>query len=216
MYIIPKIIAMAKKKSKTMGRKARAKAIEFVEEYLSNGRNKTQAYIKVYPSITNRDSAHTLASRLFGKVEVSAYLQQREEEIRAKYRLTTDDVMRSLSQRLHFDPAKLYREDGSLKPVTELDEDARMALAGLEVVEMAGGAKIGGAEGVSHVPMFHKKLKWHDKNVTSDQVMKHLGMYAKDKDPVTPPAPVNVTVKLSPQEAYTMALNGPSKTKAKR
>jgi hypothetical protein len=35
-------------------------------------------------------------------------------------------------------PRKLYREDCSLKPVTELDDDAAMALAGFEVVEMAG------------------------------------------------------------------------------
>ncbi|MCR4299298.1 MAG: terminase small subunit [Gallionella sp.] len=207
---------MAKKKPKTPIKKVLAKASDFVEEYLKNGRNGTRAYMKVYPDITNPETAKVAASRLLTNVHVSTLLSEREEEIRAKYRLTTDDVMRSLSQRLHFNPKALYKDDGSLKPVTELDDDTVMALSGLEVVEMAGGAKIGGGEGVSHVPMYHKKLKWHDKNVTSDQVMKHLGMYAKDKDPVTPPAPVNVTLKLSPREAYMMALNGPSKAKSRR
>lgn len=211
---------MAKKKPKTMGKKAKAKAIEFVEEYLKNGRNGTRAYMKVYPDITNPETAKVAASRLLTNVHVSSYLEEREEEIRAKYRLTTDDVMRSLSQAMHFDPAKLYYQEGpnkgALKPVHELDEDTRMALAGLEVVEMAGGAKVGGAEGASHVPMFTKKVKWTEKNTAREQAMKHFGMFAKDKDPPAAPTPVNVTVKLSPQEAYLRALNGPGKTKAKR
>lgn len=167
-----------KKVAKSLGKKALAKAIQCVEEYLRNGRNKTQAYLKVYRG-RNPVSAATEACALFKKPQIDAYLTQREEELRAKYRLTTDDVIKSLSQALHFDPAKLYNEDGSLKKVTELDEDTRMALAAIEVVEMAGGAKIGG-EGAEHVPMYTKKLKWLDKNTTREQAMKHLGLFEKD------------------------------------
>ncbi len=174
------------KDQKPLGKKAMAKAIEFVEEYLANGRNGTRAYLKVFTGITNPDTAAVLATRLLKNAHVSAYLEQREQEIRAKYRLTTDHVIKSLSQALHFDPAKLYNEDGSLKKVTDLDEDTRMALAGLEVVEMAGAAKIGGEDGValSHVPMFTKKVKWLDKNTVREQAMKHLGMFEKDNKQV--------------------------------
>lgn len=174
---------------KLLGKKATVKATEVVEEYLSNGRNRTRAYLKFYPGVTY-ESANTLSSRLFQRVEISAYIARREEELRAKYRLTTDDVIRSMSQSLHFDPAKLYNDDGSLKKVPELDEDTRMALAGIEVVEMAGGMKIGGGEAVEHVPMYTKKFKWLDKNTTREQALKHFGMYEADnkqKPPMLPP-----------------------------
>lgn len=91
---------MAKKKkgkvkaAKPLGRKAMAKAIQCVEEYLKNGRNRAQAYLKVFPGTKNPDVAATLGYRLFSNEQVAAYLTQREEELRAKYRLTTDDVMR--------------------------------------------------------------------------------------------------------------------------
>lgn len=166
------------KAAKPLGKKAMAKAIEFVEEYLRNGRNGTRAYLKIYPHVAE-ETARSQASVLIARHSVCAYLAQRDEELRAKYRLTTDDVIKSLSQALHFDPAKLYNEDGSLKKVTELDEDTRMALAGIEVVEMAGGAKISGG-GIEHVPMYTKKLKWLDKNTTREQALKHLGMYEAD------------------------------------
>lgn len=157
------------KAAKPLGKKAMAKAIEFVEEYLRNGRNGTRAYLKVYPQVTE-DTARSKAAVLIAKDSVSAYLQKRDEELRAKYRLTTDDVIKSMSQALHFDPAKLYNEDGSLKKVTELDEDARMVLSSLEVAE------IGSGDGA----VVLKKLKWLDKNAVREQAIKHLGMYEAD------------------------------------
>lgn len=189
---------------KPLGRKAMAKAIEFVEEYLRNGRNGTRAYLKVYPGY-KENTAATASWELLKKPEIVEYLAKRDEELRAKYRLTTDDVIRSLSQALHFDPAKLYNEDGSLKKVTELDEDTRMALASVEVVEMAGGMKIDGDGGIEHVPMFTKKVKWIEKNPARDQAMKHLGLYDADnvrKLQLTGKDGKALTIKLTPSEAY--------------
>lgn len=168
---------MAKKKGKVkavkpLGRKAMAKAIEFVEEYLANGRNGVRAYLKAYPHV-KYDTALTEAARLLVKPCVAEYRDKREEEIRAKHRLTTDDVIKSLSQSLHFDPAKLYNEDGSLKKVTEMDEDTRMVLSSLEVAQI-------GADGEGGAMVMTKKIKWLDKNTAREQALKHLGMYEKN------------------------------------
>jgi len=147
--------------------------------------------------------------RLFANVSVSAYLEQREQKIREKYRLTTDDVIKSLSQALHFDPRKLYDENGRLKKITELDEDTIAALAGLEITEVIGGGENG------KPAICTKKVKWLDKNTVREQAMKHLGMFAKDKDPIQPPQKLDVNVKLSPSEAYLRMLRRDGKPKKK-
>ena len=191
-----------------LGRKAMAKAMEFIDEYLANGRNGTRAYLKVYPN-AKYDTARTLAPKIFANLRVSKYLEKREVELREKYQLTTDDVMRSLSQALHFDPANLYNEDGSFKSIQELDQDTRMALSGITVTEMAGGAKIGGDAGIEHVGIHTKKLKWLDKNAVREQVMKHLGLFSKDKDPPPPAANIIIDVSnMTPEQAYQRMLRG--------
>jgi phage terminase small subunit len=179
--------------------KADANHKQFVEEYIANGRNGKQAYKKFHPNVTDR-TAEVTASRLLRKVEVSAYLDQREQELRVKYRLTTDDVIKSMSQSLHFDPRKLFDENGRLKKITELDDDTMAALAGLEVTEIIGGGEDG------KPTICTRKVKWLDKNTVREQVMKHLGMFAKNKDPTPQPGNVKMDVKLSPSEAYLRML----------
>jgi len=105
--------------------------------------------------------------------EVASQIEARRATLAAKYQLTTEVVMKSLTQVLSFDPRKLYRDDGSLKAVTELDDDTAMALASFEVVEAAGKAEDG-------PPLLTKKVKWLDKNVARDQANRMLGEYSKD------------------------------------
>lgn len=158
---------------------AAKRRVLFAEAYLANGGNATDAAKKA--GFSER-TAYSQGHDLLKHPEVKALIAERQEELTRKYKLTTENVHRSISQALHFDPAKLYNDDGSLKKVTEMDEDTRMALAAIEVVEMAGAAKIGGDDGVglSHVQMFTKKVRWLDKNVVREQAMRHLGMFEKD------------------------------------
>ena len=151
-----------------------ATAVQVVEEYLQNGRNGTQAYLKVKPHVTV-ETARAECAKLLAIPCVSAYLDKREQDLRAKYQLTTNDLVKNLSQALHFDPRKLYNADGTLKNITELDDDTIVGLAGVEVVEMA-------SEG-SCVAMLTKKVKWSDKNAVREQAMKHLGMFKDSKPP---------------------------------
>lgn len=146
----------------------------FVEAYITNGGNATQAGIAAGLS---PKTAASQGARLSNHVEVKAALAKRQEELANRYKLTTENVIKSLAQAVFFDPRKLYNADGSLKPVHELDEDTAAALAGLEVVEMAGGAQIGGGAALQHVAMYTKKVKWIDKNTARDQAMRHLGQY---------------------------------------
>lgn len=167
---------------------ASARRTLFVEAYIANGNNATQAAIAcgLAPK-----SAYSAGQRMLKHVEVQQKLVERQTQLAEKFSLRTEDVIRSLSQALYFDPRKLYRADGSLKTVPELDDDTAAALAGLEVVEMAGGAKVTG-KGVQHVAMYTKKLKWLDKNAAREQAIKHLGLYERDNEQSKPTATVIV------------------------
>lgn len=139
----------------------------FAEAYIANGGNGTQAAITAGYS---PKTAGVQAVRLLGDANVSSLISHRAMETAKKYELTTDVVIRSIMQELQFDPAKLYREDGSLKDVTELDEDTRMALASVEF-EQTGG---------NDSPVTVRKVKWAARHAAREQAMKHLGMFLAD------------------------------------
>lgn len=140
----------------------------FVEAFLLNGGNATDAALRAGFS---PKTAYSQGSRLLKNVEISTAIANRQQQLAEKYRLTTDDVIRSISQELHFDPAKIYNADGSLKSVLEMDEDTRMALTAIECEEIGGG----------DTPVtIVRKFKWAAKHQAREQAMKHLGMFEKD------------------------------------
>jgi len=181
----------ASKQSAEMRRKL------FVEAFLSNGENITKAALAAGFSAK---SAASQGSRLLKDVKIQQILDTRRTEVLESAKLTTQTLHDSLRQALLFDPRKLFREDGTVKDVVELDDDTALALASFEVTEEFGAA--GGSE--EQEPQAHggtlkrqrrgligytKKVKWLDKNSARDQLAKMLGAYEKDNrqrsDPLT-------------------------------
>jgi phage terminase small subunit len=148
---------------------AAARRATFVEAYLAKAAG--------YPNRSARSRGHELVKDR----DISAAIDKRRTELARKYELTTDDVIRSLAQVLHFDPAKLYDEHGNIKPITEMDEDTRMALASLDIVEVEGSDKRPGRT--------MTRIRWAEKNTAREQAIKHLGLYERDNkqtaDPLT-------------------------------
>lgn len=145
----------------------------FIEAYIANGANATEA---AFQAGFSRKSAKQRGCELLKDPAVSAALKERGTELLAQFRLTTENVLRNLAQTLFFDPRKLFNDDGSLKSARDLDDETAQALGTLEVVEM----KIG--QGQDVVPMYTKKLKWLDKNTAREQAMKYLGLFERDND----------------------------------
>lgn len=143
----------------------------FVEAYITNGGNATQAALTAGFA---PKSAYSQGHNLLKHHETIRMLEERRKNLAQKYELTTENVLKSLAQAVHFDPRRLYNADGSLKPVHELDEDTAMALSGFEVIEMGARKDEDAPIGVT------KKVKWLDKNAARDQAMKHLGLFEKD------------------------------------
>lgn len=138
-------------------------------------------------------SAAQQGSRLLKDAKVKQLLKDRRAALLTKLELTSEAVLRSLAQSVFFDPRKLYRADGTLKAVYELDEDTAMALAGLEVTEEMGPAPAdvelepqphGGGlkrqQGRKVLRSVTAKVKWHDKTAAREQAMKHLGLFKAD------------------------------------
>lgn len=158
-------------KAGTSKRSADEKKKLFAAAYLSNNGNLTQAALAAGYSAGGAPKA---GYRLSKDPFVLSLIGQGQKEILEKYRLTADDVYRSIAQELHFHPAKLYHPDGSLKRITELDDDTAMALTGIEVQETGG----------KDDPVITHKLKWNTKNQAREQLIKLLNMYSeKPPDP---------------------------------
>jgi phage terminase small subunit len=142
----------------------------FIEAFIQNGGNATQAAIQAG---YGKNRARQTGARLVSDGDISLAIAERQQELAEKYALTTDDVIRTLAQALYFDPRRMFRPDGSLKTVAELDDDTAAGLSSFEVVEMAGGTE-------GDIPVFTKKVKWLDKNAAREQAMKHLGLFGAD------------------------------------
>ncbi len=146
----------------------------FVVEYLKD-KNAAAAYRRVYGA--SPAAAETSGPRLFRSAQVQAEIVRLETEALAKVQketgITLERTLRLIAAGAFYDPRKFYNEDGTLKPVHELDDETAMALSGMEVSELtAGDVPIG----------LLKKIKMADRRGYADMLMKHLGGYKADND----------------------------------
>lgn len=160
----------------------------FAEAYIANGGNASEAAKSAGYA---EKSAGVTGCRLLKDAQVKAILDERQTVLANKYELTAEAIIKSIAQELYFDPANLFAEDGSVKAITAMDQDTRMALVSIETVQM----------GDPDAPAYIKKIKWAGKDKAREQAMKHLGMFEKDNGQKTVVA-VKADVTLSPADAY--------------
>lgn len=159
--------APKKAKAGTGKEAAAARKHLFVEAYLANGGNATEAAKSAGYS---PKTAYQQGPRLLKDAQVATELRARSQGLAKKYELTTDMVLRSIVQELTFDPARLYDAHGQLLPVDKLDEDTRMALVSLEAEQ----------HGSPEAPVYVRKVKWAQRQAAREHAMKHLGMFEAD------------------------------------
>lgn len=146
----------------------------FIEAYLLNGENGTQAAIAAGFS---EKTAASQASRLLKNVKVQQELNSRRSAALAKVQkdtgITLERTLREIARGAFFDVRKLFNADGTPKSIQDLDDDTAAVLAGLEVQQI--GADDGAVAMV-------KKYKLSDRKGYLDMLMKHLGGYKKDNE----------------------------------
>jgi phage terminase small subunit len=141
----------------------------FASAFLANGGNQTQAAIAA--GYKAGAAAEKAGYRLSKDVQVIARIAAGRERAGQKAELTAERTLKEVARLAYFDPRKLYKPDGTLKAVHELDDDTAAAVSAVEIDEIkADGAVIGQT----------RKIKHWDKNQALEKAMKHLGLYEKD------------------------------------
>lgn len=135
----------------------------FVQEYLID-LNATQAAIRAgySPKTANEQGAQLLAI-----LSIATKVQEAQAERAKRTGITQDRVLAELAKLAFFDVRKLYNGDGTMIPVTELDDDTAAGLAGLDVTEITAGDKLIG---------YTKKAKLPNKVEALSLCMRHLGI----------------------------------------
>jgi phage terminase small subunit len=147
---------------------ATARRNAFVQAYIANGNNATQAAITAGYS---PKTAYSQGQRLLKKVEISRELAEAAQSVAEITGLKTQRVLLETARLAYSDPARIYREDGSVKHVTEMDEDTRAAIAAIEINEnVVDGVVVGRTT----------KIKFWDKVRALEMGMKHLGLFERD------------------------------------
>lgn len=153
--------------SNTTGRPLNQRRLLFVKEYLVD-LNGTQAALRAGYAPSRAE--HT-AWELMKLPEVQAAIAEGMRERNARVQITQDRVLQEVARLAFLDIRKALHEDGSLKPITELDDDTAAAIAGLDLLEEFAG------HGEERVQIgWTKKIKLADKARALELLMRHMGM----------------------------------------
>lgn len=101
----------------------------FCDEYLSNGMNATQAYLKVYKNVKSEDVAGACAARLLGNASVREYLDVALAKIHDAKTMDAKEVMERLTAIGREQTTdELLTMDGEIKEVKSRTQDRIRAL----------------------------------------------------------------------------------------
>lgn len=155
---------------------AAARKAAFVEAYIQNGGNGTQAAISAgYSARRARQTAAELVTNRDISAKIDERRRQATEKAQEKTELTVEGVLLELRRIVHADPRNFFDEAGNLRPIKDLDDDAIAALAGFEVTEEFAG-RGEDRESIGYT----KKVKFWDKNAAIEKAMKYFGLFEKD------------------------------------
>jgi phage terminase small subunit len=173
---VPTTAAPARVKSGTSKAATAARKAQFVDAYIANGGNATQAAIDAGYSVIR---ARSTGAELVADRNISAEIARRRAEVVAQAEKSTGisfaGLLRELHAMAHTDPRAVFDSatGALLAPHLWPDEVAR-SISSVKVVEIAGGL------GAEHIPAFVKEVKFWDKNSAIEKAMRHLGLFEKD------------------------------------
>jgi phage terminase small subunit len=158
-----------------MAEKARSeltpKQQRFVAEYLID-LNATQAAIRAGYSAK---TAEQQGCRLLRNARVSATIEEGQAKAKEQHAVTAERVIQELARIALVDLGRIYDEDGNLLPIKDMPEDARRAIAGVEVDQLFEGR--GDDREMVGVT---KKVKLFDKPRALEMLGRHFGLF-KDR-----------------------------------
>lgn len=145
----------------------------FCQAFIQTG-NKSAAYRMSYNcSKMKMETINNKAYALSEKGDIRARIEQLQQEVAERNKITIDELVQSLADMVRFDIAELYDEDGCLKPLHQMPISARQMISEIDTYEEYS------SEDRSSVGLI-KKVKTVKKLDAIEKLMRHLGGYQKD------------------------------------
>lgn len=144
----------------------------FVEEYLVD-LNATQAAIRAGYSPR---TANEQGSRLLADASVQAAIQAGQRARSAATGVTAARVVEELARIAFLDVGALFDEGDRMRPISELPESVRRAIAGLEVTREKRVTKTDPDNVETDITDDLRKVKLWDKPRALELLARHLGM----------------------------------------
>lgn len=144
---------------------------DFVREYLVDLNASAAARRAGYSEV----SARMVGCENLTKPNIARAIAQAMAERAQRTEITADRVLQELARLAFFDPRKFFRRDGSLIPVTELDDDTARAVAGIEATRKPVAHSADGDEEADPAELV--KIKLADKRASLELLGKHLGLF---------------------------------------
>ena len=166
------------------------KQANFVEEYLID-LNATQAAIRAGYS---EKSAESIGHENLSKPKIYEKIQARRKELQESLQITQERILEEEARLAFVDVRFLFDENGDLLPIHKIPEDARRAIAGVEVTDLE---KVKGVK---------RKYRLSDKGRALERISKHLGLYAAKKHEHSGPGggPIETKITDFPTEPKTI------------
>jgi phage terminase small subunit len=160
-------------KAGTQRKAAQDRRLAFVHAYLTNGQNASQAAITAGFS---EKGAGVVGCNLLKDIKIQEIISNAAKKAAEASGLTAERTLKEIARIAYFDSRTLFGDNGKLKSVPTLDDDAAAVLAGLEVTEEFEG-RGEDRECIGYT----KKVKLCDKNSALDKAAKILALYAAEK-----------------------------------
>lgn len=140
----------------------------FVEAFLANGENATQAAISAGYSPKTAGSA---GGRLLQLVEIQDQLARRRAQFAKTFEVTAESTTRSLAAALNFDFGSLWTPGGKLKQPHELDPEVRKCIQGVKTERLVVNGEMKDIV-VEYI--------WQDRVRVREQAMRKFNLYAEE------------------------------------
>jgi len=138
------------------------KQANFVEEYLIDLNATAAAKRAGYSEKT----AESIGHENLRKPKIAEKIHARRKELQESLQITQERILEEEARLAFVDVAFLFDEDGELLPIHKIPEDARRAIAGVEVTDL------------EKTKGLRFKYKLLDKGQALGRISKHLGLYA--------------------------------------
>lgn len=124
----------------------------------------------------SKNTLYVKTCELLANGKVAVRVKELEEKIRAKEKITLDEIIVKLSQRVNMDLRAMFNDDNTFKNIKDLTQEQAMFLCSFEVTT----AYKGDSEEPIRVEV--KKIKFESIKDMLDMLVRHYGGYAKDED----------------------------------